>query len=293
MVYFHVFVGYNYGERRKMGVWFNTSEEQTRIVAEAIRDYGAFWLNGRVLHASQVHRALIFSSNDRFDEIVLPNGKKAIDSPVNYTLKSFNLEAVKGVTDCSLKFLAPLKNVDTTLSSSKASVLKKKVFIVHGRDEVPALALQKHLRELIIEAEMFEDFKKTAVSKTVIETLEEIRNQVGFAFIIATPDDFGCLCTDFEKCEKEILFDGELSPKDMKTLECQLNTRARQNVVFEYGLFMGALGRDKVCCLLQTSTKERPSDLSGVLYEEFDKRVNEKFNDIDAKLKDAKIGLIK
>jgi predicted nucleotide-binding protein len=58
-----------------------------------------------------------------------------------------------------------------------------------------------------------------------------------------TPDDVGCL-----KSEKE-----------------NLQARARQNVIFELGYFMGKLGRKNVCALLKDNI-ERPSDSDGIIY---------------------------
>ena len=44
--------------------------------------------------------------------------------------------------------------------------------------------------------------------------------------------------------------------------------RARQNVVFEWGFFVGALGREKVAVLYEESV-ELPSDILGVTYISF------------------------
>ena len=44
-----------------------------------------------------------------------------------------------------------------------------------------------------------------------------------------------------------------------------LNPRARQNVIFELGFFIGKLGRDKVCALYETGV-ELPSDYAGVAF---------------------------
>ena len=41
--------------------------------------------------------------------------------------------------------------------------------------------------------------------------------------------------------------------------------RARQNVIFEVGCFIGKLGRGRVCALVRGDV-ERPSDYNGVLY---------------------------
>jgi predicted nucleotide-binding protein len=42
-------------------------------------------------------------------------------------------------------------------------------------------------------------------------------------------------------------------------------TRARQNVVFEFGFFVGKLGRARVAVLYESGV-ERPSDIEGLVY---------------------------
>jgi Predicted nucleotide-binding protein containing TIR-like domain len=49
----------------------------------------------------------------------------------------------------------------------------------------------------------------------------------------------------------------------------QPNKRARQNVIFEFGLFFGLLGRERVCAL-HTGGVELPSDIHGLVYNELD-----------------------
>ena len=51
----------------------------------------------------------------------------------------------------------------------------------------------------------------------------------------------------------------------MNQEEDELNPRARQNVVFELGYFMGKLGRERVCLLLKDQV-ELPSDIGGIVY---------------------------
>ena len=77
--------------------------------------------------------------------------------------------------------------------------------------------------------------------KTIIEKFEE-HLDVGAAICLFTGDDYG-------------------KAKDA-TSE---NLRARQNVVFEAGFFMGKLGRENVI-LIADSNIEVPSDLQGVVY---------------------------
>lgn len=68
---------------------------------------------------------------------------------------------------------------------------------------------------------------------------------VGFAVVLLTPDDEGCVKG------------GVPEP------------RARQNVLLELGYFIGRLGRDKVCALKRGSL-EIPSDFAGVVWESMD-----------------------
>lgn len=81
---------------------------------------------------------------------------------------------------------------------------------------------------------------------TIIEKFEK-HAQVGFAVALLTPDDIGAFQEDMEN----------------------LKSRARQNVVFEFGYFIGRLGRKKVCALVKGDV-EIPSDYAGVIYIQLD-----------------------
>ena len=166
------------------------------------------------------------------------------------------------------------------LDSQKASLInKEQVFIVHGRDDRQALLLQKYLKEkLKVKAIIFDDLPNKG--KTIIEQIEYIRNNVFYAFVIVTPDDVGCLRQEVEKVAT-LVIGLKTVPKETVTKIFELlHERARQNVVFELGLFIGALGRENVCCLKQMSIKENPSDIDGILYKEFDKEVKEIFHEL-------------
>jgi predicted nucleotide-binding protein len=128
--------------------------------------------------------------------------------------------------------------------------------------------LQKYLKnELGIDAFVFDDLPDRG--RTIIEQLEFIKDKVWYAFVIATADDLGCLNTG-SKAENIGVH----------------KKRARQNVVFELGLFIGTLGRENVCCLLQEDVEEIPSDIKGILYKSFSKSVEEKFHEISKEISD-------
>lgn len=145
---------------------------------------------------------------------------------------------------------------------SKTKAISNKVFIVHGREKTPALELARliedryPIRPILLDEQIMK-------GQTLIEKLEEHSN-VAFAFVILTPDDIGGL-------------KGE-----------PLRERVRQNVIFEWGLFIGKLGRTNVCVLKKGDT-EIPSDLKGIGEYRFNQSVRECFLDIENELKNAKL----
>lgn len=181
---------------------------------------------------------------------------------------------------------------ETANPIEKPEVLKTecKIFIVHGTDEASAVLLQKHLTEKGKNAEMFEDFKKKMKGNvTVIEELMKIKDQIGYAFIVATPDDLGNQAEVLDShinglAKRKTTF----HVKDMYEVKDLLNQRARQNVLFEYGLFLGVLGREKVECLWHKKIGEEPSDIKGVLNIQFEKSIRDTFPEIDDRLDNLK-----
>lgn len=143
----------------------------------------------------------------------------------------------------------------------------RRVFIVHGRNDKPALELARILeKDIGLEPIILRE--KPDEGKTIIEKLEKF-SDVSYAFVILTPDDVGGL--------------EELVKRDPSKA---LRPRARQNVVLEFGYFMGLLGRSKVCCLLQGDV-ERPSNMEGIIYKSFRNSVKECFHDITKELRAA------
>ncbi len=149
-----------------------------------------------------------------------------------------------------LKSLIELLQTDIQLSRGQApsalrTVQGHRIFLVHGHDErilhETARFLEKLQQRLIILREQPNE------GRTIIEKFEE-HADVGFAVVLLTADDRG----------------GPISaPFDEQKL------RARQNVIFELGYFIGRLGRNRVCALY-TANVEIPSDYSGVLFVKID-----------------------
>ena len=119
------------------------------------------------------------------------------------------------------------------------------------------------------------DEQPSGGSNTLIEKLETYSN-VGYAFIILTPDDIGGSFSILEKEMGDLEFESSVD-KSKKMEEILRNTfkrRARQNVILEFGYFVGKLGRSHVCCLYK-GTVDFASDMKGVMYIPFENSVEE------------------
>lgn len=125
----------------------------------------------------------------------------------------------------------------TTHSNSKTS---DKVFVVHGRNNEVKETVARFIEKIGVTPIILHE--QPNGGKTIIEKFEDF-SDVGFAVILMTPDDKGCLAGN----------------------EDTFNNRARQNVIFEHGYFIGKLGRGKVVALVKGDL-ELPSDISGVIY---------------------------
>lgn len=122
---------------------------------------------------------------------------------------------------------------------ASANIVKSRVFVVHGHDP-RYQAVARLIEKLGLDAVVLKE--QPSEGRTIMEKLEA-QSDVGFAVVLFTPDDLGSA----SKSGAEVL------------------GRARQNVVFELGYFVGKLGRKHVALLYVDGT-ETPSDLSGVVY---------------------------
>ena len=118
--------------------------------------------------------------------------------------------------------------------------VSNQVFVVHGRDGGTRDTVARFLESLGLQAVILQEL--ASEGRTIIEKFEN-HSAVGFAVVLCTPDDVGALASDPD------------NPR----------ARPRQNVILELGFFLGKLGRNKVCALLD-GDMEMPSDYGGVLY---------------------------
>ena len=120
------------------------------------------------------------------------------------------------------------------------SEVSRRVFVVHGHDEEAKQSVARCLEKLELEPIILHE--QPSQGRTIIEKFEDY-SDVGFAVVLLTPDDMGAAKDEIDN----------------------LRPRARQNVVFELGFFVGKLGRQRVCALHKGEV-EIPSDFAGVLW---------------------------
>ena len=139
----------------------------------------------------------------------------------------------------------PDESTETTSSNSgqpSQPTVVNEIFLIHGRDMGARDTVARFLGNLGIEAVILQE--QPDEGQTIIEKLERY-TEVNFALALFTPDDVGGLEVD------------------------ALRPRSRQNVIFEFGYFVGKYGRNRVRALVKGDI-EIPSDYSGVLYIQFD-----------------------
>jgi predicted nucleotide-binding protein len=129
------------------------------------------------------------------------------------------------------------------VTPQRSASAKPKVFIVHGREQLVKQEVARFVERIGLEAVILHE--RPNGGRTLIKKFEEESADITFAIVLITPDDTGGLAGG------------------------QQNPRARQNVIFELGFFIGKLGAAKVCALVQGNV-EKPSDFDAVVYVQYD-----------------------
>jgi predicted nucleotide-binding protein len=76
-------------------------------------------------------------------------------------------------------------------------------------------------------------------------------------------------CSEFLTNKEIIVKNNQQALVEIRDLYRELKLRARQNVLFECGYFIGLLGREKVAIICSSSI-EIPTDLLGLCYLQID-----------------------
>ena len=155
-----------------------------------------------------------------------------------------------GLNSASAKLKSMIKEIEEDWPDDKQAQISssargndqpstKEIFVVHGRDKDTKNTVARFLEKLKLMPVILSEIP--GKGRTIIEKFEQ-HAQVGFAIVLLTPDDAGSLQGD-----------------------TNLSPRARQNVIFELGFFIGRLDRKQVCALTRGEV-EIPSDYAGIEY---------------------------
>ena len=142
---------------------------------------------------------------------------------------------------------------------------KVTIFIVHGHDKEARDQLELLLRRLNLNPFILQD--NDGEGKTLIEALENhIFEGTAFGIVLLTPDEIGYK----KNCEED------------------KQHRARQNTIFEMGMLMASLGRERIA-ILKKGNLEVPSDSEGIIRLEFNENVVEIGQKLIGRLQNAGI----
>ena len=165
--------------------------------------------------------------------------------------------------------------MDSEAVASDLGSPKKEIFIAHGKDLRPLNELKEILTDVGLTPVVLSE--QPSGGKTVIEKLEAY-SDVGYAFIILTPDDLG----GYVEAGGSVWS----RPKRLREFLKSAQIRPRQNVILEFGFFAGKLGRSRITCLLRKPV-EQPSDMMGIVYLSFKESLMEIRSEILKELRAA------
>jgi predicted nucleotide-binding protein len=262
MTYYHISIlwskVYHYERDRDEGA--------VRVISENYNGGKKFLFDGRWMSPNDIEAIHIF----------------ATESPSEKSLVSVFSLHKKEVTRNWI-YKSP-QTVPDDKSKQPQETPRKGVFIVHGRDHEPMKELKTMLFEFGLHPIVLHE--QPSGSRTIVEKLEKY-SDVGYVFIILTPDDLGISKNEIPIKNKDTLGPFVIATrKDLIIPLENLKSRARQNVVLEFGYFMGLLGRDRVCCLYKGDV-ELPSDMHGIVYIPFKDSIEEIRLKIMKELKEA------
>ncbi|MCS4308212.1 putative nucleotide-binding protein [Rheinheimera pacifica] len=188
------------------------------------------------------------------------NGRDNFEGAKSNLLKALELTRAALESDVYGELAGPT-------ATHRSASLSNKVFVVHGHDTELKTDVERFLHEIGLEPVVLH--RQVDEGATIIEKFEK-HADVGYAFILLTPD--------------EVAF--AVSQLDLSDKERHLEKRARPNVIFEFGYFVGRLGRSRVCCVHKGEVAI-PSDLSGLVYKKIGSSIDEQAYSIIRELKAA------
>ncbi|WP_284566131.1 nucleotide-binding protein [Bacillus anthracis] len=233
-------------------------ELETRYLSN-YRNRKDFILNGRLIRIEDIEKIQINESVDEWEldriarDIELEDSRSHVAVIGGPSLKSRAADCLPDVSD-GLLLGPPGYLLESTEEEGGAEEMdNKKVFIVHGHDNDLKQQLEIFLSGVGLKPIVLH--REANKGRTIIEKFEA-HSDVKYAFVLLTPDDIGCSVNDKDQPVEHY------------------NFRARQNVIFELGFFIGKLGRANVCTLYVEGV-ELPNDISGLVYQQVNNNIED------------------
>lgn len=251
-MYYHVII-----ETNKVSGKNNTPEEHyeldrqdpEKIVEEIIVPYlqeERFQIDGYFVAAADIKR-LVVRETKKSSSTLAREAQSRLSPNIIYAYSGRSVINGDESVDITRKMLDQGQKIVSEMVIDKQEVTeldRSKVFIVHGHDDLAKTETARFVELLGFVPIILHE--QASGGKTIIEKIEEYSN-VGFGIVLYTPCDVG---------------GKNAEPHN-------LQSRARQNVVFEHGFLNGKLGRHNVCALVKGAL-ETPNDISGVVYVSMD-----------------------
>lgn len=232
---------------------FDVTDEHINDIVEPFKNRQRFLFGHQFLDSNKIKSIWIITTSDSYRDYWYHEKEDAATT--------FEIMSTHGI-DITREFISPASpKLEEQIDEIRKSIRNagKKVFVVHGHDKSAYLELARLLEQWGLQPIILHE--KPEGGRTIIEKFEDHASEAGYAFILLTPDDVGGK-------------DGD-----------SLKPRARQNVIFELGFFIGKLGHERVCVL--NKGVEFPSDIHGFAYVEFNKSVEECYAKIRRELVNA------
>lgn len=265
-------------------------------ITEPFNDGVSLWIGNELLEGNFIDHVAVFKTERRFTDLLYGIRSKYDLNAASDDIWVYLMEGKIG-DDVSNLFVK--SRLEKESKSKTVQKLSKNVFIVHGRDHEPMKELKTMLLDFGLNPIVLHE--QPSGSRTIVEKLEKF-SDVGYAFVLLTPDDLGCSEEKWAESKSAILDylptipeflkdDPDLRKEDVASdvdglYKMEMNSRARQNVILEFGYFIGLLSRDRVCCLHKGDV-ELPSDMHGIVYIAFKESVNEARDMIKEELREA------
>lgn len=234
-----------------------SKEELISNCLEPYLNYKYFYISGFRIHRTEIKEIIIKETDFSLKEEAKKREEEDKDSNTTTYYENmvmFDKKLGTNITDNILKE-AKTKIDEKKIEKDRNGKINEnkkvgnKVFIVHGHDNGLKEEIARFIEKLGLEVIILHEQANNG--NTIIEKFEKNANEIGYAIILYTPCDKGFSSKDGEG-------------------------RARQNVIFEHGFFIGKLGRKYVAAIKKDNV-EVPSDLSGILYIEYDTKGAWKF----------------